>query len=262
MKILKMKKLKLAFSPCPNDTFMMYALVHEKINLCGLKLDFEFLDIEKLNRAARSGQFDITKASAAILPFVQDQYVLLESGSAFGIDGGPVLVCNPRHQLNDQSRIVIPGEYTSAHALFKRYYKKPCVKEFALFSDIFALLSSQRADAGVIIHEDRFTYMQHGFECVSDLGLEWKKETGLPVPLGIFIAKNQLGSEIISILNNLIKDSILYAQEHYGEVFPWIQEHARNEHPEVIKKHIDYYVNDFSLDMGTPGKSSLKLLNG
>lgn len=261
LKILKMKKLHFAFSPCPNDTFMMYALVHKKIDLCGLEFDVEFLDIEKLNQAARSGQFDVTKASAAILPFVQDQYVLLDSGAAFGIEGGPVLICNPSHHLNDQSRIVIPGEYTSANALFRRYYKKPCVKEYVLFSDIFALLSSHRADAGVIIHEDRFTYMQHGFECVFDLGLEWKNETGLPVPLGIFVAKNHLDSEIIQILDDLIKESILYARSHYSEVLPWIQEHARNEHPDVIKKHIDYYVNDLSLDMGDTGQLSLKRLN-
>jgi len=260
MKSKLMKKLSLAFSSCPNDTFMMYAIVHKKIDLSGIEFDVEIMDIEKLNQAAISGRFDVSKASAALFPEVSVNYFLLNSGAAFGIDGGPILIAGQNSNLNEESTIAIPGEYTSAHALFKRYYKEPCKKEFVLFSDIFALISSGRADAGVVIHEDRFTFWQHGFECVSDLGLEWKKETALPVPLGIFIAKSELSDAIRNNLNRMITQSIEYARLNYDEVFPWVKEYARNEHPDVIRKHIDYYVNVFSTDMGKEGMSALRML--
>jgi len=254
------QKLSLAFSPCPNDTFMMYALVHRKIDLQGLEFDFKFLDIEKLNQAAIKGAFQITKASAALLPLVKNQYKLLPSGGAFGSEGGPLLIARPGVDLNENSVIVIPGEHTSAHVLFNKYYKKPCVKQFVVFSEIFAFLSSSRADAGVIIHEDRFTYWQHGFECVADLGLEWKKETNLPVPLGVFLIKNDVDNGLVLVVGDLIKKSIEWASHNYDEVFPWMKENARNENPDVIRKHIEYYVNEYSLDMGKQGLEAVQVL--
>jgi 1,4-dihydroxy-6-naphthoate synthase len=255
------KKLSLAFSPCPNDTFMMYGLIHQKIDLQGIEFEFEMLDIEKLNQAAIKGTYQVTKASAAILPVVDKHYKLLASGGAFGIEGGPVLIARSGVELNENSSVAIPGEHTSAHALFNRYYKVPAKKQFVLFSEIFGLLSSGRTDAGVIIHEDRFTFWQHGFECVSDLGLEWKKETGLPVPLGVFIMRNDADSELVTLVDELIRKSVVWAGFHYDEVFPWMKEHARNEHPEIIRKHIEYYVNEYSLDMGKEGTDAIKLLN-
>ncbi len=255
------RKLTLAFSPCPNDTFMMYALVHGKIDLKGFEFEYDLLDIEKLNRAAFNNKYDITKASAAAFPLLRENYNLLTSGAAFGLEGGPLLIKKPNVVPDEKSLIVIPGEHTSAHALFKKYYKRPCRKQFVLFSDIFALLSSGRADAGVIIHEDRFTFRQHGFECVFDLGLEWKKETGLPVPLGVFLIKKNVDQEIVSSVNELIRQSIVWSRFHYNKVFPWMKEHARNEHPDVIRKHIEYYVNDYSLDMGLIGAEAIRRLS-
>ena len=122
------------------------------------------------------------------------------------------------------------------------------------------LRASERIDAGVVIHEDRFTFWEHGFECVSDLGLEWKNDTGLPVPLGVFIAHQSLDTNTQQLLNLIISESIQYATVHYDEVFPWIKEHARNEHPAVIKNHIDYYVNDLSENMGDTGREAIKQL--
>lgn len=256
-----MKKFTLAFSPCPNDTFMMYAIVHQTIDLRGFQFETQLHDIETLNNEALKGTYDITKASAAVLSHISQKYTLLKSGAAFGLDGGPLLIAPFGKKLNEHSIIAIPGEHTSAHALFRRYYKKPCRKTFVLFSDIFQLLSSGQVDAGVIIHEDRFTFSQHGFECISDLGFEWKKETNLPVPLGIFLAKNTIQSNYIAVINEIIAESIVYAHSNYDKVFPWIREHARNEHPDIIRKHIEYYVNDLSFDMGEIGFSAIELLN-
>jgi 1,4-dihydroxy-6-naphthoate synthase len=255
-----MTKLTLAFSPCPNDTFMMYALVHEKINTDGIQFQPVLLDIENLNISVQKNKFQVSKASAAIYNNVTHNYSLLNSGAAFGIEGGPMLISRPGVSLSEDSIIAIPGERTTAHALFNRYYKKPCQKHFVHFSDIFALLSSGRAEAGVIIHEDRFTFWQHGFECIKDLGLEWKNETSLPVPLGIFLAQKTLGDEMIRNIEHLISESIQYAIENYPEVLPWMQEHARNEHPDVIRKHIDFFVNVYSLNMGETGEKAIKVL--
>jgi 1,4-dihydroxy-6-naphthoate synthase len=256
-----MKKLKLAFSPCPNDTFIMYAIVHKKIELYDFEFKITFLDIEKLNTAALKNEFHITKASAALLPFVQNTYTLLQSGAAFGKEGGPLLIANAEFEHSPNNVIAIPGIYTSAHALFNRYYTHKCKKEFVLFSEIFALLASGRCHAGVIIHEDRFTFWQHGFECIQDLGLEWKKETELPVPLGVFLAHQSLDSQTIQNIEKIIGKSIEYARNNFDETLPWIQEYARNEHPDVIKKHIDFYVNEYSLNMGADGKRGIETLN-
>jgi len=256
-----MRKLKLAFSPCPNDTFIMYAIVHKKIELYDIEFEITFLDIEKLNSAALNNEFQVTKSSAALLPHVQNHYNLLQSGAAFGKEGGPLLIAKPEFAHSPNNVIAIPGNYTSAHALFNRYYTHTCKKEFVLFSDIFALLASGRCDAGVIIHEDRFTYWQHGFECILDLGLEWKKETNLPVPLGIFMSHQSVDNTTVEKIELIMGRSIEYAINNFDEVLPWIQEYARNEHPEVIKKHIEFYVNEYSMNMGANGKKSIETLN-
>jgi len=256
-----MKKISLAFSTCPNDTFMMYAIANKKIDFYGLEFEINMLDIEKLNRATLNNKFDVTKASSAIYKHVIGNYSILSSGAAFGIEGGPLFIKRSNVELNQNSIVALPGEYTSANALFDLLYRQKFVKKYVLFSDIFALLASERVDAGVVIHEDRFTYWQHGFEFISDLGLEWKKLNDIPIPLGIFLAKNKLGYENIEKINLIIKNSIKFAENNYDEVFEWIREFSRNEHPDVIKKHIEYYVNDFSFDIGTDGKKAIDILN-
>lgn len=256
-----MQTLSLAFSTCPNDTFMMYALVHERINMMGIRFKFTMMDIEQLNRAAFDGKYDVTKASAAILPKIHNKYNVFDAGAAFGLEGGPLLICRDDIFEKQPLHIIIPGENTSAKMLFERYYHTEHTFEYAVFSDIFGLMASGRADAGVIIHEDRFTFHQHGFECLLDLGAEWMKETSLPVPLGVFLGNKNCEPEVLSQVNMLIKRSIEYARANPNEVMPWIQEFARNEHPDVIRKHINWYVNKLSDELVGDGEKALKLLH-
>lgn len=256
-----MKKLSIGFTTCSNDVFIMYAIMQKKIDLRDYEFEVNILEIEKLNLIALEEKLDIVKTSAVFFKHVNKNYFLLDSGSAFGIDGGPLLISRPKITLNENSTICIPGKYTSAHALFNRFWKKPCRKLFVSGSEIFDLLSSQQIDAGVVIHEHRFTFSQHGFVCISDLGLEWTKETKFPVPLGIFLVKKNLGIETLNELNTIFVASIEYARNNYDEVFQFIKSHSQNIHPDAIKKHIDFYVNDYTISLGETGLQALYLLN-
>lgn len=223
----------------------------------GLDFEFEFLDIENLNQSILDEKFDFTKASTAIIPKVSERYKLLDSGSAFGISGGPLLIGYPQNTLNNNSIIAIPGLNTSANLLFNRYFKADHIKKFVLFSDIYNLLENNKADAGIIIHEDRFTYQTKGFTCLLDLGEEWISETGLPVPLGNFFAKKDIDKVVISETSTLISESIKYAYKNYEKILPWIKKWSRNVDDKIILKHIKYYVNDLSVSLGPIGEQAL-----
>jgi 1,4-dihydroxy-6-naphthoate synthase len=253
--------MRLTISSCPNDTFIFYALAHRKIDLNGLSFELEIADIEQLNNFALNQYSDISKVSAALIPFINNNYSVLESGGAFSPEGGPLLISRPGVMLNDHSVIAIPGKYTTANALFDMYYQRKCRKEYVLFSEILDMLSSGKADAGVIIHEDRFTYSSQNFVSISDLGLMWCNEFKLPVPLGVIVMKNEFDLQQRILLGSMIRKSISYAQENHDEVFEWVQQHAVNIDPEIIRKHISFYVNDYSMDFGKAGEASLVLLN-
>lgn len=256
-----MSTFSLAFSPCPNDTFMMYGIAHRKIDMRGLDFEFEFLDIENLNQSILDEKYDFTKASTAIIPKLTEKYKLLESGSAFGISGGPLLISYPIKTLTENSTIAIPGLNTSANLIFNRYFKTEHKKKFVLFSEVYGLLEKNEADAGIIIHEDRFTYKSKGFECILDLGQKWISETVLPVPLGNFFARQNIDKEIIKETSNLIKESIKYAYNNYDKALPWIKKWARNEDEKIISQHIKYYVNDLSVSLGEIGEQALTSLH-
>jgi 1,4-dihydroxy-6-naphthoate synthase len=250
----------IAFSPCPNDTFIMYAVVHKKIELFDFNFEAVMLDIEDLNLNALNNSYAITKASAAIFQRVKAFYSILNSGAAFGTDGGPLLVAKPNVVFNKNSVIALPGEHTTANALFEKFFKQAHKKKYVLFSTVFEQIIEGSADAGVVIHEDRFTYGEHGLTCVMDLGKQWKKNIGLPVPLGVFLASNGFAKEQKIQLSKIIADSIAYSRKHYEEVFPWIQSHSDNKDKRIIRQHINYYVNNLSLSMGQVGKTAIEHL--
>ncbi len=257
-----MKTINLYFSSCPNDTFITYAIIHGRIPLNGFDFHFHIADIEELNLAALSGIADIVKISTALLPKVNVKYFMLGTGAAFGIHGGPMLVSKPGKTIDKSSLIALPGLHTTAGALFKRYYNYHQNIQYVLFSEIFSHLLTGQVDAGVIIHEDRFTYSQHGLICLDDLGARWINDTGFPVPLGVFVALKSFDIEEKQSLNCIFKQSIQYAWQNYDEVFPWIEKHSQNKNPDIIKKHIEYYVNKFSLNLEAVGFSAIEQLTG
>lgn len=255
-----MKTYKLGFSTCPNDTFIMYAIAHKSINMRGLQFDIQLLDIENLNQSVLNQKLDFSKASSAIIPKVKENYYLLNSGSAFGLEGGPLLVGQNTYDSKVKPLIALPGENTTANLLFNKLYKKNHEKKFVVFSEIFNLLANKDVDAGVIIHEDRFTYQALGLKCILDLGQKWHNETQLPVPLGSFFAHNSIDKQIINEFANLIVDSIKYSQSNYSKVFSWIKDLAKNKNENIIKEHIDYYVNELTLALNQNAENSLSLL--
>ena len=256
----------LGFSPCPNDTFIFYALLNGKIDSSGLAFDPKIEDVETLNRLALKKTFDITKVSCHAYHYVKDEYCFLNSGGAIGRGCGPLIVALEQYSHNDLKgkRIAIPGELTTACLLLKLFFhselgSKPDEIVPMLFSDIPAAVRNRSVDAGLIIHESRFTYQEYGLYNVLDLGQWWEADTGLPIPLGGIIARKSLGP-MADTVQDLIRSSIAYSFANRQESIPFIKEHSQELSESVINNHIDLYVNDFSLDMGEEGRSALKEL--
>jgi 1,4-dihydroxy-6-naphthoate synthase len=251
-----MKELSLGYSPCPNDTFIFYGLVHGKIDAGDLKFKEVLLDVEALNEKAGRGELDITKLSYRAFGELRDDYCLLHSGGALGRGCGPLVVSKEDLRMEDLKgkKIAIPGRLTTAYLLLQLY--DPSLKdnvEAMLFSDIMDAVSRGEVDAGLIIHESRFTYRSYGLKKVIDLGEWWEKETGLPIPLGAIAAKRSLGQDLIRDVDRLVKESVLYALSHRDEPASYIKEHSRELEDSVIGEHIKLYVNDYSVDLGGEG---------
>ncbi len=256
----------LGFSPCPNDTFIFYALLNGKIDSSGLAFDPKIEDVETLNRLALARTLDITKVSCHAYHYVKDDYCFLNSGSAIGRGCGPLIVAREQYSKNDLKgkKIAIPGELTTAYLLLKLFFNeelgsKPLDIIPMLFCDIPAAVRDGRVDAGLIIHESRFTYQEYGLFNVIDLGQWWEVETGLPIPLGGIIARKSLGP-VVHDVEGLIKSSIAYSFANRQEAMPFIKKYSQELSESVINNHIGLYVNDFSLDMGKEGSSALKEL--
>jgi 1,4-dihydroxy-6-naphthoate synthase len=259
------KTLTLGYSPCPNDTFIFYALVHGKLDTQGLAFREILEDVETLNRMAREAALDITKVSFHAFGRLRDTYCMLRSGGALGRGCGPLVVardaCGMR-DLRDKS-IAIPGELTTAFLLLQIF--DPELKrniKVMPFHRIIGAVKNGLVDAGLIIHESRFTYQREGLKQVIDLGAWWEQETGLPIPLGCIIAKRDIGREIILKTDGLIRKSLEYASEHSGETKAYIKSHAQELEDSVIEQHISLYVNDFSLDIGDDGVHAVEELFG
>lgn len=255
-------KLTLGFSPCPNDTFIFDALVNKKIDTEGLDFDVVLDDVQSLNEWAAAGKLDITKLSYGVLPLVLDKYIVLNSGSALGRGVGPLLIKNStfKSESIDDCLIAIPGENTTAHLLFSLAYPTAKNKIFLRYDKIedFVL---QNEGLGVIIHENRFTYQQKGLHKIIDLGDYWEKETGSAIPLGGIVVKRDIEKLVQQKVDALIKKSIEYANTKYPELNDYIRNHSQEMSEDVMRKHIDLYVNNYSLALGDEGKKAvLKLL--
>lgn len=255
-------KLTLGFSPCPNDTFIFDALVNKKIDTEGLEFDVVLDDVQTLNEWAAAGKLDVTKLSYGVLPLVLDKYVLLNSGSALGRGVGPLLISNSEDEiLNvEEKTVAIPGENTTAHLLFSLAYPTAKKKIFLRYDKIedFVL---QGPGLGVIIHENRFTYQQKGLHKIIDLGDYWEQHTGSAIPLGGIVVKKNIAGTVQTQVDALIKRSIEYAYSKYPQLNDYIRSHSQEMSEDVMRKHIDLYVNNYSLALGTEGKKAvLKLL--
>ncbi len=256
------RPLSLGYSPCPNDTYIFYALTHNRINVPGLSIKEHLEDVETLNQLALNGALDLTKISYHAFGHLRDKYVLLRSGGALGRGCGPLVIAREKQSMESLrgKRIAVPGKLTTANLLLQLYgagYENLLVLPF---DRIMAALENGDADAGVIIHESRFTYQQAGFEEIADLGAWWEEETGLPIPLGGILARRDLGLETIQNVENAIRQSLEYANQDPDEPKAYIKEHAQELCDEVIESHIELYVNDFSLDLGDEGIAAVETL--
>jgi 1,4-dihydroxy-6-naphthoate synthase len=256
--------LTLAFSPCPNDCFMFDALVHDRIDREGLSFDVRLADVEALNKAAFAGAIDVTKLSYHAYAYCAHDYVLLDAGSALGRNCGPLLISKrpiSQEEVREGGiRIAIPGRYTTANFLLGLAFPKASHTVEMLFSDIEDAVLAGRADAGLIIHENRFTYAARGLHKVIDLGEFWEQQTEAPIPLGGIVVRRSLPIEVQQAINRLVRGSVEYGFAHRAASLPYVREHAQAMSDEVMYQHIDLYVNDYSIDLGPEGRRAVELL--
>ncbi len=254
--------LTLGFSPCPNDTYIFNALVHGHLPLRSISFAPPVLeDVETLNGWALEGRLDVTKLSCHALGHVLDHYALLRSGAALGRGCGPLLVTRDgQHARMEDWRIAIPGELTTA-ALLLRIYRPDCRRLVVLrFDRIMDAIGRGEVDAGVIIHESRFTYRDLGLRCVEDLGAWWETATGLPIPLGCIVARRTIAPALRDEIEAAIAASLGWADGHPDAGWEYIRRHAQEMDPVVMRSHIGLYVNDFSRDLGADGLHAVREL--
>jgi 1,4-dihydroxy-6-naphthoate synthase len=256
--------LTLGFSPCPNDCFMFDAMVHQRIDLEGLEFDVRMADIEALNAAAFAGDVDVTKLSFHAYAYCADDYVLLDAGSALGRNCGPLLISrrpiSPEEVAAGHLRIAIPGKYTTANFLLSLAFPRATDKSECLFSDIENEVLEGRFDAGLIIHENRFTYAERGLKKIVDLGEFWETETGAAIPLGGIVISRRLPADVRQRVNRVMRRSVEYAFANRDASLPFVRAHAQAMSDDVMYKHIDLYVNDYSIDLGDDGRRAVEVL--
>jgi len=257
-------KLTLAFSPCPNDCFMFDAMVHGRIDVEGLEFDVHLADIEALNTAAFAGAVDVTKLSFHAYAYCADRYVLLDAGSALGRNCGPLLISKRPIARSEVSagdlRIAIPGKYTTARFLLGLAFPAARNTSEVLFSDIEGRVLDGAFDAGLIIHENRFTYEAKGLKKIIDLGEFWEAETGSAIPLGGIVVNRRLPAAVQQRVNRVMRRSVEYAFAHRAASLPFVRAHAQEMSEEVMYQHIDLYVNEYSVDLGVDGRRAVEML--
>lgn len=255
-------RFTLGFSPCPNDTFIFDAMVNGSIDTSPLSFDVHLEDVQTLNEWALHGKLDLTKISYGVYPLLKDRYRLLESGGALGSGVGPLLIARSEISLEDipRLRIAIPGKNTTAHLLFSMAFPGAEQKVFMLFSDIELAVLNGSVDAGVIIHENRFTYQAKGLHKLIDLGEFWEQQLNCPIPLGGIVAKRTLPENIVSRVEELIEASIMAGWKKYPELSSFIREHSQEMSEEVMRSHINLYVNDYSRSLGEAGHRAVNQL--
>ena len=269
-------KLSLGFSPCPNDCFIFDAMVHKKIDTEGLEFHVVMEDVEALNQKAFKQELDVTKLSFHAFLYVQENYILLKSGSALGFNCGPLLVGSSEivvrklqerfkkpcceQQTPNSELIAIPGKNTTANFLLSLAFPNAKNKTEVLFSEIEQGVLDGKYDAGLIIHESRFTYELKGLKKIIDLGEFWESLIHAPIPLGGIVARRRFEDELLQKINRVIRKSLEYAYANPSDVMPYVRENAQEMNEDVMKKHIDLYVNQYSLDLGETGTKAVELL--
>ena len=255
-----MENLSLAYSTCPNDTFMFGAIAEKHITTKNFNFDIQMSDIEELNNMALEGIKDITKISCALYPQIEDKYIMLTSGAALGHKNGPILISNNQGDLLrlGELKVGIPGKLTTANLLLSTLASEITDKVPMLFSDIEGAIENKDIDAGLIIHENRFTYKERGFVELIDLGSVWEKKHSMPIPLGCIVVKRELAKKFGDKINALIKSSILFAYMNRKKIAPYIAKNAQTISEDVINSHIKLYVNNYSVDLGAKGKKAIE----
>jgi 1,4-dihydroxy-6-naphthoate synthase len=255
-------KLTLGFSPCPNDTFIFDALINKKIDTGNFEFETVLEDVQTLNQWALHGNLDISKVSYGVLPLVLNSYDLLDAGGALGKGVGPLLIAKKEIGLaaiNDRT-IAIPGKNTTAHLLFSLAFPEAVNKTFMIFNEIEDAVLSGKAECGVIIHENRFTYQQKGLIKLIDLGEFWEEKTGCPIPLGGIVINKKFDDAIQQKINALIKKSVEYAFSNYPLLPDYVKQHSQEMDERVMRRHIDLYVNNYSITLGEDGKNAIETL--
>ncbi len=257
-------KLSLGFSPCPNDTFIFDALVNNKIDTEGLEFDVYLEDVETLNKWALEGKLDITKLSFPAFFRSLENYMLLNSGSALWKGVGPLLITDSPNEFNtediNQSSVALPGLHTTANLLFSFAYPDAVDKKFILFSEIENALLNKETDLGVIIHENRFTYQQKGLHKVKDLGEYWEEKMESAIPLGGIAVNQSIKRSTAIKVDKLIRKSLDFAFANYPSITDYVKQHSQSMSEDVMRQHIDLYVNNYSLDLGEEGKLAIENL--
>jgi 1,4-dihydroxy-6-naphthoate synthase len=256
-----MRTLTLAFSPCPNDTFAFHALVHGLVD-APFRVEPVLLDIEELNRHGRLGTYDVTKLSFGVLPAIGEGYRMLRSGAALGRGVGPLVVARKPRTLAEAASgtLAIPGRDTTAFLLLRLAAPSLAAVEVLRYDRILDAVATGAVDAGLIIHESRFTYADHGLTRVADLGEWWEATTGLPIPLAAICARNDLDDAVAGEVERAIRASVEYAFAHPEASRPWMREHAQELSDDVCDQHVALYVNEFSIDLGDEGLEAIDRL--
>ena len=260
------RRLSFGMSPCPNDTFAFWAALHERVRAVGFGLQLaELADIEALNRRATgdvANRLDVTKLSVPALASVTDDYAVLDAGSALGFGCGPlVLRRGSDHRATLESmrgaRVAIPGERTTAFLLFRMFAGSDFAFVPMRFEQIMPAVARGECDAGLVIHESRFTYAEHGLACVADLGVLWEEATGCPLPLGVIAIRRSLGDDAHAAVSKLLRDSVRLAQLMPDAARPFVRQHSQEMADDVCDRHIALYVNDRTVDLGDAGRAAI-----
>jgi 1,4-dihydroxy-6-naphthoate synthase len=254
--------LTIAYSPCPNDTFMFHDLAAGRLRLPGHDLQVHLHDVETLNHLALDGVYDVTKVSMAAWLKVREEYELLNVGAAVAWGAGPLLVAKKELSRADlpHCRVAVPGELTTAHVLLRLFFPELTDRVFVPYDQVMPLVVSGDVDCGVLIHEGRFVYQQHGLRLLADLGQWWEQETKLPIPLGGIVARRRLGEPTLRQFEALLRQAIENSLAHPEETRDYVRRHAQELDATTLDKHVKMFVNEFSLDLGETGRAAVTRL--